>query len=245
MIYIQPYNKASKSANILKHLLGAFWNDESKSGICINWGDSKTSLEQHPIIFNLPSCVALATDKKKFFETLKTKDYIPPFTTDKNQALQWVKKGKKVVERHKLQAHSGEGVKVVSSEEELSDAKLYVRYIPKKEEYRVHVFDGEVLDVQQKRKKLDTDGSIDYNPFIRSHANGWVFCRENVNPNPSVLSSAIDSVTSIGLMFGGVDVIYNESSHKAYVLEINTAPGIEGETVHLYTSSFLNLIETL
>lgn len=246
MIYINAYSKASKSANILRHMLGAKWHNESSgTGICINWGDSSANLEGHPVILNIPSAVALATNKHKFFDKLKGKPYIPQYTTNKNEALEWIKKNKKVVERHKLQGHSGEGIKIATTEEELSDAKLYVRYVPKKEEYRVHVFEGEIIDVQQKRKKLDTEGVSNYNPFIRSHLHGWVFCRENVNPKSSVFDAAIDAVAALGLSFGGVDVIYNEHSDKPYVLEVNTAPGIEGETVHIYTSTFLNYIETL
>jgi D-alanine-D-alanine ligase-like ATP-grasp enzyme len=36
------------------------------------------------------------------------------------------------------------------------------------------------------------------------------------------------------LDFGAVDVIWNEKQQRAYVLEVNTAPGLEGQTVDDY-----------
>ena len=42
----------------------------------------------------------------------------------------------------------------------------------------------------------------------------------------------------LGLDFGAVDVIWNEHESKAYVLEINTAPGLEGSTVEDYKEFF-------
>ena len=44
-----------------------------------------------------------------------------------------------------------------------------------------------------------------------------------------------------GLTFGAIDVIWNEHQQKAFVLEINTAPGIEGTTVEKYAAKFRNL----
>ena len=46
-----------------------------------------------------------------------------------------------------------------------------------------------------------------------------------------------------GLMvdFGAVDVVWNDQYQKAYVLEVNTAPGIENSTVLDYATA----VETL
>ena len=37
-----------------------------------------------------------------------------------------------------------------------------------------------------------------------------------------------------GLDFGAVDVLWNERQQKAYVCEVNTAPGLEGITLDNY-----------
>ena len=49
-----------------------------------------------------------------------------------------------------------------------------------------------------------------------------------------------DAVTALGLEFGAVDIIYNDKSKKLFVLEVNTAPGIEGATVTKYKDAILN-----
>ena len=95
--------------------------------------------------------------------------------------------------------------------------KLYVKYIKKKAEYRIHVFNGKIIDIQQKRKRHE---AIEINFQIRSHNNGWV----------------------LGLDFGAVDIIWNEKQQQGYVLEVNTAPGLEGETIINYANAIEELI---
>jgi D-alanine-D-alanine ligase-like ATP-grasp enzyme len=40
------------------------------------------------------------------------------------------------------------------------------------------------------------------------------------------------------LDFGAVDIIYNAKRNECYVLEVNTAPGLEGTTVEKYATKF-------
>jgi D-alanine-D-alanine ligase-like ATP-grasp enzyme len=72
--------------------------------------------------------------------------------------------------------------------------------------------------------------------YVRSYENGWIFAREDVVRNPAAEAAAIAAVASLGLDFGAVDVILREG--KAYVLEVNTAPGIEGATLSAYLEAF-------
>ena len=79
---------------------------------------------------------------------------------------------------------------------------------------------------------------------MRSHAKGWVFCREGVNPPQVVLDQALLAVKALGLDFSAVDVIYNESENKAYILECNSAMGIEENSTSLtrYTNAFKKVL---
>jgi len=49
---------------------------------------------------------------------------------------------------------------------------------------------------------------------------------------------ALAAVSALGLDFGAVDIIYNEHENQYYVLEVNTAPGLEGTTVEKYAEAF-------
>ncbi|MNY63636.1 hypothetical protein D3C86_2006230 [compost metagenome] len=51
------------------------------------------------------------------------------------------------------------------------------------------------------------------------------------------------AVNAIGLTFGAVDVIWNEYRHQAYVLEVNTAPGLTGTTLEKYAEAFRGLMQ--
>ena len=61
-------------------------------------------------------------------------------------------------------------------------------------------------------------------------------------PN-DVIHQATMAVGCLQLDFGAVDVIWNEAQKRAYVLEVNTAPGIEGTTLMRYASAFSSAIE--
>lgn len=219
-----------------------------KDTVVINWGASEASEEVMKCqVINSPAAVKLVTNKLNFFNHVKDFVNVPEFTTDKDVAKKWLDKSKVVFVREKLNAHSGEGIVILDSEGSWENynhdlAKMYVEYIPKKEEYRLHFLFGELIDVQQKIRNPDVD--LKYINFkIRSHNNGFIFARNGISPNEEVKKQAYLAVEKSGLQFGAVDVIWNNYRNKAYVLEINTAPGLEGTTIEHYKKAFSRLFE--
>lgn len=164
------------------------------------------------------------------------------FTTDKNAALGWINNGNVVMCRTKLVSHSGHGIIVAETTDKLVNAPLYTRYV-KGTEFRVHVIKNGnnyiIFDVQQKKKMTDFQGTIDN--LIRSHHRGWVFCREGLEVPNFVKNEAIKAVQALELDFGAVDIKFNRHSNKAFVLEVNTSPGLEGQTLENYTNEILTL----
>lgn len=169
--------------------------------------------------------------------TLGTGVSIPPHTTDKAVATGWAGEGKVVVCRRKLNGHSGAGIVVAARVEDIVDAPLYTQYVKKAKEFRVHVAFGQVIDVQAKRKRIDFSGEVNF--AVRNHDNGWVYCRENIEEPADLRDQALRSISALGLDFGAVDIIYNQHYNKCYVLEVNTAPGLEGTSVTKYTEAFV------
>lgn len=208
----------------------------------------------HALLVNSWHAVKLATDKLLTFQKLKAAGVsIPDYATvtagiGPDIPVRWLKEGHTVLARTVLNGHSGSGIHVITPEEflrtnQIIHAPLYVKYLKKKSEYRIHVFKGVIIDVQQKRKSkaFISDGNRP-DQYIRSHSNGWVFCRSEVNPSNDVKDQAIKAVQALGLDFGAVDVIWNEHQQKAYVLEVNTAPGLEGETITKYVNAIKELL---
>lgn len=174
----------------------------------------------------------------KLLSFRKFKEYgvsCPEWTTDLAEALEWHFAGKPVLARTKLTGHSGEGIEFIG-EAPYPHARLYVQYKKKKHEFRVHVFQSKVIDVTQKKRRAGFEGR---NNQIRNHQNGWVYCRENIQEPEGLQQLALDACSAIGLLSGAVDIIWNEKENKCYVLEVNTAPGVEGTTCKKYTNEII------
>lgn len=206
--------------------------------IIINWGNSKYAPWNADAKFvNVPSCVSIAVNKLNSFVQFSASSVsCPVWTTDADTVeKEWLSKELTVVARKTLTGFGGAGIELFDvNVDSIPVAPLYVQYKKKKHEYRVHVFNGEVIDVTWKRKKTEAD---DANYQIRNYANGWVYCRENIEEPEDLRSLAIQAVTSLGLNFGAVDIIWNKKENKSYVLEVNTAPGLVGTTLESYTKA--------
>lgn len=183
----------------------------------------------------------IASNKLHFFQAASkiTGLNIPEWTTDPSVAAKW---DKTYLARTKLSSHSGEGIIVVEPGQQQPTAPLYVLYKKKTHEYRAHVFNGQVIDIVQKKRRADFEN---INSQIRNVQNGWVFCREDIkiNNKNDLITQALLACNAARLDFGAVDIIYNAKEKKYYVLEVNTAPGLEGQTVTNYANAILNFIK--
>lgn len=215
--------------------------------ICINWGNSTcppVMADSENRTINKFQWVSRASNKLSTFELLKDKDgiRIPTFTTDRRVASGWIADGGHVVCRTRLNGHSGAGIVLATTVDELVDAPLYVQYIKKQKEFRVHVAFGEVIDVQEKRKRHDLPEDFVANYQVRNHHTGWVYCREGIQAPAGLDAMALATVHTLQLDFGAVDIIWNEKRNELFVLEVNTAPGLEGTTVAKYSEAFIKAL---
>ena len=216
----------------------------------INWGASSRLFNPELMscnVLNLPTAVDVASDKQSSFRAFRNHDVpCPDFTSDRHTALQWLEDGDMVFARTMTRASGGRGIEMMDPDHPDTwevNAPLYVKYINKRHEYRVHVFNGAVIDTQRKGLKEEFRGQEDVNWKIRNLANGFVFVRNDGHVIPECVSDvALRAVRSIdGLLWGAVDVIYNQSQNRAYALEINSAPGLQGTTIESYANAFRNL----
>ncbi len=238
---IYSYNQASASAKVLAKALGVkrikheggkykakHWHT------ILNWGSSRTPYDlDDATIINNSYAVASASNKLSAFIAMEGRVSIPEWTTSHGQAVRWLAEGFTIVCRTILNGHSGKGIILASEEQHIVEAPLYVKYIPKNEEYRIHVHNGEVFFVQKKMRKLGVPDD-DVNWKVRNHQNGFIYANRGVAIAQEACNNAIAAITSLGLDFGAVDIIYNEKEDKFYVLEVNTAPGISGTTLEKY-----------
>ena len=240
-MFIYSYNFGSKSAKLLSEQLGAKRIKHigskfiPKGSIVINWGASTLpfNYEECELLLNSPEAVDLCSDKIKFFENIY-EEYIPAYTLDKEEAIDWTHEGDVVVCRTVIRGHSGDGIVIASSPEEVIDAPLYTLYFKKRYEYRIHIMNGRIIFTQRKAKKND---AVAPNWKVRTLNNGFVFVEEDVLP-ARTLTVAKEVFAQTGLDFGAVDILYNERHDTARCVEVNTAPGMEERTASIYAQSF-------
>lgn len=125
----------------------------------------------------------------------------------------------------------------------LPDAPLYTYGVSNTGEYRVHVFDGEVILYQKKSRRVNEEtGEVvtaeGEEADVRNLASNWVYRTGNLRRLERVEELAINAVRALGLDFGAVDIIKDENG-EVYVLEVNTAPGLGNEaTLEAYVRAF-------
>ncbi len=214
-----------------------------KDTVVINWGSSEPPYQvMISNIINHPENVRTCTNKARFFKRLEGLFNHPEWTQNPDVARDWCFEGHTVYCRTKLTGHEGEGIVVAKDRKEVVDARLYTKRVPNDGEYRVHVVGGEAILTQRKVLRRDHQGPQDRT--IRNSANGFVFQQHGIVVPDPVVHEAVKAVMAAGLDFGGVDVLWCAHLRKATVIEINTAPGIEGTDVPAYGRALRKLMES-
>jgi glutathione synthase/RimK-type ligase-like ATP-grasp enzyme len=253
-LYYLPYSMVSGSIKELQNVLGGLKIKEkgnyifSPNHLVVNWGHSGapywgTNVGPRKNILNHWSKLNVAINKLSAFKKFKDAGVpTPEWTASRKEAESYFANGGVVICRTLLSSMEGKGIVVATKPSELVDAPLYTKLFPKDKEYRVHVFNGEVIDYVQ--KKLKSDAPANRCKYIRNTANGWIFARSAVVLPETVKKQAQEAIKALGLDFGAVDLATGKSS-KVVVFEVNTAPGIEGTTVQKYSQAISKYKETL
>lgn len=247
MIWIFTGGRPSNSAKALcenkgfrRLITGKGFN--LKTDVLVNWGTSKGApVDATCNQLNLPSCINQAANKYLAFGTLAGKNIdTVPWTANKAVAQEWQDAKQTIVVRNILTGHSGHGIVIIEEGQEIPDAPLYTKYIFKEREYRVHATCKKVIDTQRKIK--DPKIAEPKSWKVRSHENGFIFVRGNIAVSDSRDALAIATIKALDLDFGAVDIIEDKKGNL-YVLEVNTAPGLEGQTITNYVESLRELAD--
>lgn len=251
---IYPYDLASQGARNLVRALrhGAIRVRERGSysprgnDLIVNWGNPRVpgwwNRNARTNVLNQPEAVRNTINKIRTFQLLsKAGVPTPAFTTRISEARTFFKTPEsKVLCRRTVSAHSGRGITIARNPNALVAAPLYVKYVPKEREYRIHVLDGRAIDYEQKLLRTGETPSDDER-LVRSHRHGWIYARNGiVPPSHAALDASITAVRALGLDFGAVDLgVHSKFGVKVY--EVNSAPGIEGTTVTRYATEINRL----
>lgn len=189
----------------------------------IRYGDQRDKLTQY-----------------KFFE--KELLNFASFTESKDEAKKWIKQGKSVLCRVLLQGQEGHGIIIADKIKELVDAPVYVEYKEKTIEYRVNLYKGEFVNHREKRRKIGFEEPEDGDDRIRNINNGYVYCLPRFNLPNKILLTAIRAAWVTDSDIVGVDIAYNRHTNEHFIIEVNSAPALEGTTVDGYVNEILKEI---
>lgn len=271
-------NRGSRSARLLAEALGVGLatvgsvRHTRQDRYVINWGVgiAPQRLSQRELTWsNTPEAVTGCSDKISTFHRLSAAGvshveaaYARGGMADDGQfdelildtVSQWLEQDGKIVVRHTVTGHSGAGIQIVRRGEDIPEAPLYTRYYKKQAEYRVHMFYGQPILIQQKRKQ---NGGVE-DSLIRTRGNGWIFtvnnlsCDERGYRDELLQLAAAAGAGAVGANHCAVDILvkHNRDTDTGQqgmaIVEINSAPALEANsTLNAYVQAFRSKIAEL
>ncbi len=244
-IFVYPYQTASESAKLLADALDAkrirLQNSTytyKEGDLIVNWGNSNCP---YPSL-NSAEALKRSINKLSCFRYLRGQgfDAIPDYWTAPEDIPA---SAFPIFCRTEVEGHDGSGIKVAMCRDDLVPAKLYTSQVYGTE-YRVTVFKGEVTDIQT---KLTRSGVPTLSDDVKTYANGWGFQRKPVEKHVEEIITALarDAINVLGLDFAGCDIVYDMMAQRAYLLEVNSAMGLEGGALDRFASAVLRYKEIL
>jgi glutathione synthase/RimK-type ligase-like ATP-grasp enzyme len=250
-VVVQPYKGGSKSAKALAEYLGVKRLKTYGSqfvgkiqDVIINWGTQRDVPGQARVLNN-PRSVYKASNKLVALQTMESQGVsVPRYHTSlvgqEREGMIWVG-------REQLSGHSGQGIVLLTEHTTLINCPLYTEYIPKVREYRAIVVGDNVVDLKQKKKRRpvseeNPDGwEGEHDEHVWNLDGGYIFARDGINRPDGIDQLSVSAVSALGLDFGAVDII-EDASGVLYVLEVNTAFGLEGTTIELVGEAIKELL---
>lgn len=225
-------------------------NKKAKCDLFIRWGNT----EEYPRLkykkeLNSREAVLRTTNKLEMLQTLQSANIpIIKFNTDPNLVQDFYDRTGNFYIRSKKGV-----VRYGNDFNPTLDAYYSTPVRFKRREYRVHVFNGKVLGAYEKvPNNLVEGGARNFETLpklFKSDTCRFIRCDLEIDENglqPRVNAEAqqmcINAVNSLGLVFGGVDLIRDK--HCNFVInEVNSAPGLNGLNVERWVQAIKEYYE--
>jgi glutathione synthase/RimK-type ligase-like ATP-grasp enzyme len=256
--------------------------------IVIGWGTKTKKDVELPAgssVLNHPNNIRRNRNKLTTLEVLKGADVaVADFVPAENVMAELGKKVSLPVVGRTKYHQGGKGFWLCLTKTHVTNAinegaQYFQNYIDIVDEYRLHIFKGELLRAQKKVKRDNMeeayveqhaakikdyatkgDVQIDENTLkyalgrvakehkqadmiVRSNRRGWKFANVK-NPKKALVDVSVAALNAIGLEFGAVDCCL-DGDGNAWIIEINSGPGLEGNTFKAYTEAFEDALSSI
>ena len=244
---VLSYSPTSKSGQYLtSHLegrmiasLGEILSDEC----VINWGAGYAHYRGWQSQWlNPPSAIERCVDKCIAFDFFRAAHVPhPDWTYHREIARDWLHQGHVVLARATASGMMGQGISILNNpQQEIPPAAFYSKHVQHDQEFRVLVFKGMVINIGEKRALHSSANLMVRNADERD----WDFFGLSWAPDP-VLNAGCDAVNSLKLDFGAADIGYSTRNDRAYVFEVNSAPGHGHNTITKLAAAINNYLRSL
>jgi len=241
------YSRAtSATGRLLGNVLGirgaATHPDGERSDTLIRWGSSARVARRPRTVINRRQSIEAATDKLGSLLLLQQEHVRIPTIYRRGEVPNDVG----IYPLLGRQRTHRQGADIVLCMQRLdlehSGAEFYTKYIPTAREFRVHVFQGDILKISEKRLTNREEFQV---PWIRNLENGYTF-RNVADIRDRIIqqieAAGKDAVEALRLDFGAVDVLLGDDGN-VYVLEVNTGPSLGDNSLVAYVTKFAELLE--
>jgi len=198
----QKSESLAKLADVLTEKLGyKVWRSEKLQSFCVHvqYGD--------------PRC------KDWQYDWMKKRGLPgPEFTYSLEEAQQWANQGHTVITRQMINGQDGGGIVVNEPNSEVTAGKVYTKYFKSTAEYRVMLFQDQVVAIYEKRRKKGFPKHM-----LKTTGNGYVLCASDVNPPPGMKGLAQSFIYMNRSDIKGIDIAVDAQGNMM-VLEVNSAP---------------------
>ncbi len=215
MIYIYCTRKSNGATALVKAVNGRRWSklkpqSPTSDDLVVNWGCAKAPPSLNQFVLH-----------DKFTELQKLAAVGIPVPAHQRKPPQedgWLAR----------LAHHQEANDLLAN---LVMGDYYVQFVPCVEEYRVHVFGPKILRIGRKVPRTTKP-----HPLFKSWNAGWKLSYQGYSGKLPIRDLAQCSIHALGYTFGAVDIGETKHGHPI-VFEVNSAPGLEGNTIRVYADA--------
>jgi hypothetical protein len=207
--------------------------------IVLRWGNSLTQLPENCVEINSQRALQLTADKAAMIRTLDDHEgvNVPSFALTREEAAQITDTEGKVFIRDR-----NDHVRYDFASNFKTSDKYALTPVEKVHEYRVHIFDGRTIGVYE---KIPHDPSVkiyknDTCDFVRIDQSGEGQ-RSRIKGIRPMSRAAVES---LGLVFGGVDVLVDANNNK-FITEVNSAPALNGPNLDRWANSIRDYVNSI
>jgi len=162
------------------------------------------------------------------------------FTNSRATAQSWVREGQTVFARRQYHTHGSDIIKAgpgVPPGTRWYRRDWWSKFVPSREEWRIHVFAGKVIA----RGVKTFPGVAPHESWpVRSRRNGWIITH-TTEPSEAVRATAKAAVAALGYTYGAVDLLVGHDG-RIWVLEVNLLPAMDDYTRGKYVEAIRKFV---